>query len=70
MPGPRARNFRLLPTIGSGYYAGRSMLEAATAGRTLQVNEGCLGSRLTHLKAGTEFFQKYFSAADRPFAIT
>src|SRR3954454_19635307 len=31
-------------------------------------NAGCLGSRLTHLNAGTEFFQKNFSAAGRPFS--
>ena len=29
---------------------------------------GCLGSRLTHLKAATEFFQKNFPAAGRPLA--
>src|SRR6185503_9913687 len=34
-----------------------------------QANCGCLGSRLIHLKAGTEFFQKNFSAANCPFAI-
>src|SRR5689334_6101315 len=35
----------------------------------LQASCGCLGSRLSHLKAGIEFFQKNFSAAESPIAI-
>jgi hypothetical protein len=40
-----------------------------TSNAARQAVAGCLGSRLTHRNAGTEFLQKNFSAAGRPFAM-
>jgi hypothetical protein len=43
--------------------------ELQTRDAARQAIDGWLGSRLTHRNAGTEFFQKNFSAAGCPFAM-
>jgi hypothetical protein len=56
-----------LADIGCSQYSEPSDGQASLG--ACQANCGCAGSRLIHRKAGTEFFQKYFSAAGPPFAM-